>query len=180
MTDVFSRTWLADQLMRRAARRMRRRHPDWAAAMVAEGEALVSGGERLAWAAGCLDASYRAAETSEAALYAPALLVGVGGMILYQWSADESLVTLVVLALICLALGALSPRRLWLSALPVGLVVAAVNVFETLTGVHPAYETARHGLAHNLRWVVLVAPALMAVAAGRFARSRLGGHPLSP
>jgi hypothetical protein len=53
------------------------------------------------------------------------------------------------------------------------LVVAGVNAFETLTGVRPAYEDVAHSLQHDAKWLVLVAPALLAAAVGGYAGLKL-------
>ena len=63
-------------------------------------------------------------------------------------------------------LGVLQPRRFWISGAAIGLVVAAVNTFETISGVRPAYETYQHTFLHDARWAVLVAPALIASGVG--------------
>jgi hypothetical protein len=118
-------------------------------------------------------ATYRASEGLTGASYYAALAIGVAIMTAYQWSADESLMTVAVLSLIGLTLGALEPRRAWVSGLLVGLVVTGVNAFETLSGVRPPYEDAAHSLMHDARWLVLLAPALAASTAGGLARRKL-------
>ena len=91
--------------------------------------------------------------------------LAVAAMALYQWSADEGPITLSILA--ALALGILRPSRFLVSGAAVGLVVCAVNSFETFSGVRPAYELHQHSWAHDLRWLTLIAPALLSSALGR-------------
>ena len=163
---------LADLLLSHATNRLRRRHPEWADAMASESSALL-GDDRLRWSAGCAVASYRAPGALDWIAYPAALLVGVMLMSAYQWSADESLRTVAVLTIIGAALGVLQPRRALVSGGAVGLVVAAVNGFETITGVRPAYETTAHSLLHDARWTILIAPALIASVVGGFAGRKL-------
>jgi hypothetical protein len=101
------------------------------------------------------------------------LTLSVALMTACQWSVDEGVLTLAVLTLLGLALGLVEPRRPLVSGLLVGLVVAGVNVFETLTGVRPAYEDASHSLQHDAKWLVLVAPALFAATVGGYAGLKL-------
>jgi hypothetical protein len=157
---------LSALLMAHAADRLRRRHPEWVQAMVSEGSALLSEDERLRWSAGCAFASYRAPGSFEGAMYPAALAGAVMLMTAYQWSADESLRTVAVICLTGLALGVLRPRRYLVSGAAVGLVVAAVNSFETVGGLRPAYETTAHSLQHDARWMVFIAPGLIASAIG--------------
>ncbi len=161
-----ARRWLAARLIRHAERRLRQIRPDWADAMIGETRLLESDGERLRWAAGCALASYRTPESLAGAAYPAALLLGIAGMAGYQWSADESLRTLVLLGLVGLIVGVVGPRRVLVSGIAIGLVVAAVNGFETISGLRPAYETKAHSLAHDARWLVMVAPALLAATVG--------------
>jgi hypothetical protein len=165
--------WLAARLMAHGLSRLGRRQPQWAQAMAGEAAYIATDDERLRWAAGCAIASYRASEGPAVAVYCAAVAIGVALMTAYQWSADESMTTVAVLTAIGLALGALEPRRVRVSGLLVGLVVAGVNAFETLTGVRPPYEDAAHTLIHDARWLVLLAPSLAAATAGGFARSTL-------
>ena len=168
---------LTELLMRHATNRLRRGRPEWADAMLNEGAALASDNERLRWAAGCAIASYRAPTVMGSAIYPAALSLGVGVMIVYEWSADESLRTLAVLGLIGLILGLVGPRRVWLSGVAVGSVVAAVSAFEALSGLRPGYETHLHTLAHCSQWLVLIAPALITSALGGFAARTLRAGP---
>jgi hypothetical protein len=130
--------------------------------MLAEEASIPSEWEKLAWAIGLL----RAAIGVRDLLYPLALLLSVLAMTLYQWSADESIVTLIVLSLLALAMGFLRPGRFLLSGAAVGVVVAAVNGFETASGIRPAYETYVHSLSHDLRWLALLVPAVASSAAG--------------
>lgn len=157
---------LAGTMVRVAAARLRRRRPEWAEALLAEQAHLPESHGGLAWAAGSL----RAVLLLEDA-YPWALALALAAMALYQWSADESLITLCVMAALCLMLGCLRPSRFVLSGLAVGAVVAAVNAFETLTGIRPAYETYNHTWAHDLRWLWLVPPAVLSSALGRQANA---------
>jgi hypothetical protein len=157
------RLWLADALVRAAARRLRHRHPDWADAMIGEHASLGGHRDQLGWALGSLRASF----ALEDVFYPAGLLISVMAMTLYQWSADESLVTLLVLSGLGLTLGLLWPTRFLISGVAVGMVVAAVNSFETLSGFRPAYEIYHHTWTHDLRWLLLVLPALASSALGR-------------
>ena len=170
---------LAELLMRGAATRLRRRYPDFAEAMVCEAQAL-GDTERLRWAVGCLAASFRAPGMAEVFAYPLALAAGVAAMVAYQWSADESLLTLALTCAIGLCLGLIDPRRFLLSGLAVGVVVTGVNAFESITGILPAYEAASHGLVRNLRWLVLAPPAVLCAAAGRELALRLHGRASTP
>jgi hypothetical protein len=165
--------WLAARLLAHGSSRLGREKSQWADAMAGEAAYIATDEERLRWAAGCAIASYRASEGLTGASYYAALAIGVAIMTAYQWSADESLMTVAVLSLIGLTLGALEPRRAWVSGLLVGLVVTGVNAFETLSGVRPPYEDAAHSLMHDARWLVLLAPALAASTAGGLARRKL-------
>jgi hypothetical protein len=164
---------LAELLMSHAAGRLRGERPEWAAAMMSESAALGCDEDRVRWSAGCAVASYRAPGAFNGAIYPAALACGIALMGAYQWSTDESLGTVAVLSLIGLALGALQPRRNLTSGVAIGLVVAAVNSFETITGMRPAYETAAHSLLHDARWIVLIAPGLIASVVGGYAGRKL-------
>ena len=157
------RRWLADGLMRAATARIRRSHPDWARAMLSEHASLSDRHDQLGWAFGSLRASLAIGN----AVYPAVLALAVAGMGCYQWSADESLITLLVLSSLALLLGVLRPRRFLLSGVAVGVVVCAVNSFETASGVRPAYEVYHHTWGHNLRWLALLAPALLCSLLGR-------------
>ena len=157
---------LADLLMEHAARRLRRQRPEWAEAMLNESAQLNSDDERLLWSSGCACASYRTPETLHALAYFAALAAGVMLMSAYQWSADESLMTVAVICLIGVALGLLEPRRSLISGVAIGAVVAAVNGFETLARVRPAYEIRFHTLLHDAKWTVFIAPAVVACIVG--------------
>ena len=52
------RHWMADELVRLAAARMRRRHPEWADAIVSENAYLSDQPDHLGWAAGSFKASF--------------------------------------------------------------------------------------------------------------------------
>jgi len=160
------RSWLAEQLNRDAAGRMRRRYPDWADAMVSENAALAGHDDQLNWAFGAWWASLTLGEVMEV-LYPALLLAAVAAMVLYQWSADESLITLSIITGLGLVLGFLRPERFLVSGVAVGLVVAGVNIFETVSGIRPAYEVFAHSLVHDLRWLLLIAPALVGAVIGR-------------
>ena len=166
------RRQFSEQLARLAVRHMRARHPEWADALAAEGEA-VDERDQLRWAVGCAVASLRVSGAADVAAYPAALAAGVLALTAYQWSADESVFTIGLVSLLGLALGLLEPRRVLMSGLAVGVVVAGVNAFETITGVLPAYEAERHTLIHDLRWTLLAAPALLTAIAGRAVALRL-------
>ncbi len=159
---------LAGTIVAMAASRLRRRHPAWAEALIAEQAHLPEPRGELAWAAGSL----RAALSLEDA-YPWSLALALAAMAFYQWSADESLITLCVMTALCLMLGCLRPSRFVLSGLAVGAVVAAVNAFETLTGIRPAYEAHHHSWVHDLRWLWLIPPAVLSSALGRQANARV-------
>ena len=167
-------------LLASAARRLRGTRPDWADAMRAEADACTSGRDRLGWASGCWVASLRASSDGDGTAYAAALLSGVGLMTAYEWTADESRVTVMVLGLVAMALGALRPRRALLSGVLVGLVVAGVIGFEALSGLRPAYEMRAQTLVGSLRWLILLLPALSAAALGALIGRRLRSVRLSP
>jgi len=164
--DADAGRWLATLLLRHAAGRLRRRRPEWADAMVSETAGLASVGDQLRWAAGCAVASYRAPGGMAWAAYPLVLSLCVVVMTAYQWSADESLRTLLLVALLSVALGLFRPGCFLVSGVAVGLVVAGVNIFETISGVRPAYEATAHSLSHDVRWAFLLAPALIAASIG--------------
>jgi hypothetical protein len=159
---------LADLLTRMAAARLKDEHPEWARAMLNERENLGDRDDALAWAFGCLRASWAATDAVQM-LYPVVLIAGAGLMVGFEWFADQTLAAAVLLGALGLALGLISPRRVWLSALAVGLVVAGAVALERVTGVRPASEIYEHSLVSSLRWTILVAPALAATAVGSFA-----------
>ena len=165
----------SDWLLESAARRLQGERADWARAMLAEAECCQSGRDRVAWAWGCWVASLRASAGLEAA-YAAALLSGLGLMAGYEWSADESRATVVVLGSVALVLGALWPRRALLSGGLVGLVVTLVIGFEALSGLRPSYEHQAQTLAQSARWLVLLAPALCCAVLGARVGPALDGR----
>jgi hypothetical protein len=134
--------------------------------MLNEHASLKDSAYQLHWASGALWASLELA-AAEGALYPLLLTLSIAAMAFYQWSADESLITLLIMSFLGLVLGLLQPGRFMVSGVAIGAVVAAVNCFETLSGIRPAYEVLAHSLAHNLRWLVLVLPGLCSSAAGR-------------
>jgi hypothetical protein len=93
----------------------------------------------------------------------------------FEWRTDEAMVTLAVLVMASGGLGALRPRLFWASALVLGSVVAILNLFTTLTGLRPIYESAAeakaHGAAYGISLAVLIVPALAAAAIGAAART---------
>jgi len=167
MTIAFgSKHRLADLLMGHATARLHRARPEWADAMANERAFLSADDERLRWSAGCAVASYRAPHTFDWAVYPAALFACVMVVIAYQWSADEGLGTLTVIALTGLLLGMLRPERNLISSVAIGLVVSAVNGFETISGIRPAYEIRAHDLMHDAKWLLFIAPALIACVIG--------------
>ncbi len=166
-------TWLADQIGQLAARRLHERHPEWAAAMLAEQAELQTAPGHLSWAFGALVASVRATECDLS--YLGALAAGVLAMTVYQWTMDESLLTVAAVCVIGLCLGCFKPRSYLLSGVAIGAVVAAVNAFETLTGIRPTYEAYHHSLARVLAFSILVPPAVFASAVGRRLHFLLSG-----
>lgn len=172
---------LGDLLLRRAASRLRRTRPEWAQAMLSEAERMESG-ERLRWAVGGWLVACRTPEAARSAAYGLGLLASVLGMAAYQWSADESLVTLGLACALVAALVLANPARVVVPALTVGLVVFAVNLLGTLTGVQPAYETHAHSVLHDLRWTLMAAPVLAVATLARWTADRItpsscGGRP---
>ena len=165
------RDWVADRLTRLAARRLRSRHPEWADAVLSENESLRDQPEQLDWAWGTLRASV--AVEHQDLLYPAMLGLSVATMIVYQWCADESLATVLLLLALSLCLGLLRPRYFLLSGLAVGAVVAAVNGFEGVSGIRPAYEVHPRTLMNCVHWLVLVLPAMAGSAAGRVLALRL-------
>jgi hypothetical protein len=161
-------------LMASAAARMRASHPDWAEAMLAEAEMCEGERDRLAWAAGCWMASLREAPRLCAIAYAVALAAGAGLMAAYEWSSDESRVTVCILGLIALVLGAVRPRQAVLSGAVVGLVVAGVIGFEAVSGIRPWYEVRAQTLGDSLGWTILLAPAVCSALLGAQIGRRLG------
>ena len=146
-----------------AAQRLRRRHPDWADAMMSEQQNLPEGEEPLAWAWGSLWASFRLSGAPFSLLLAAA----IAALVLYQWSSDESLITVAFVTARALLLGAARPSRSVVSALILGSVVCGVNAFETASGVRPVYEQHLSSWAHDAVWLWFVAPAMAGAAVGR-------------
>lgn len=170
----------SEWLLASAAGRMQGTRAEWAEAMMAEADMCQSKRDRLRWAFGCWVASLRMSISPGAIAYSTALAAGLGLMTWYEWSADEGGVTVVVLGLITLVLGALRPRQAMISGAVLGLVVAGVIGFEALTGIRPAYEAGAQTLAHSLYWLILLAPALSAASVGgRIGRQLRGTRPLS-
>ncbi len=169
------RIWLADRFTEAAARRLSRTHPDWAEAVRSEHLGLKGHRDQLGWAIGAFGASFSVPRTMEA-LYPIALPAALTAMTLYQWSADENPLTLLMLALTSLGLGLISPRRYLVSGILVGGVVAMVLGFETLSGILPVYEKRHHSLMQDLIWLVLLVPTLGASALGRTLGLRLQTH----
>lgn len=158
-------TLLAERFTRLASRRMQRRYPEWAVAIEREHDSLAGGEGQLRWAFGALQASFALAPPDVS--YPAALGLSLAAMTLYQWSADEGLMTVVVLSGLGLALGFLRPKWFLVSGLAVGVVVAAVNGFEWLSGIRPDYETYPRTVANSVQWLSLVIPAIASSAAGR-------------
>ncbi len=157
-------------LLAAAAARMRKTAPEWADAMLAEAENCPSDRDRLAWAWGCWIASLRASFDAQSAAYRLALAAGLGAIGAYEWSADENLLTVILVSLITLGLAALQPRQAMRSGVLIGVTVAAIVGFEAASGIRPAYEAHTQTLASSLYWLVLLVPALCAAALG----ARLG------
>jgi hypothetical protein len=166
------RYWLADHLTRAAAARLRPRHSDWADAVISEHASLADTDDRLRWAIGSWFASLDVTLSVDA-FYPLLLTVSIATMTLYQWSVDESAATVMVLALLGLLLGLLSPRRFLASGLALGAVVATVTAFEALSGIRPAYEVHVHSLLHSTRWLIFILPTLFSSAVGRQLNLRL-------
>jgi hypothetical protein len=168
---VIVRDWIADRLTRLAASRLSRSHPDWARAILSEHQCIEGNDERLRWALGTFRASLSVPETG---LVYPALLtLAVSAMALYQWSWDEGVMTWMVMGGLGACLGFLRPKQFLFSGLAIGLVVAGVTGFESLSGIRPAYETHPRTLAHCLHWLILVIPGLASSAMGRQIRLHL-------
>lgn len=144
--------------------------------MLSEAEGL-TGGERLRWAVGGWLAAHRTPEAARAGAYGLGLLASVGAMAVYQWSADEGPVTLGLACALTAALVLVNPARVVTPALCVGLVVFAVNLMGTVTGVQPTYETHAHSVVHDLRWTLFVGPVLASAVLARWAAGRLVPSP---
>jgi hypothetical protein len=158
--------WLAERLTDAAARRLSRSHPDWAEAIRGEHLGLAEHSDQLSWAIGAFGASFVVPGALKT-FYPVALAAALTVMTLYQWSADENLLTLLMLTTLNLGLGLISPQRYLVSGILVGGVVAAVLVFETLSGILPGYEKRHHNLLQDLCWLGLLLPTLGASALGR-------------
>ena len=154
--------WLAEGCARLAIRRLDRRFSDWGAALAAEQDAISCPWRKVLWAFGAVRASLQVEPPD--LLYPVSLLLGVSAMGLYQWGADESFITLLLLVALSATLGFVRPARYFASGLTIGLVVAGVTGFEALSGVRPAYETHVYNLVHCLRWLALAGPAILGSA----------------
>jgi hypothetical protein len=116
----------------------------------------------------------------EAPMKAYLMALGCAALVIgfFEWRTDEDAVTLMVLVTASGALGALRPGLFWLSALALGSVVAVLNLFTTLTGLRPVYETAAqakaHGVAYGVSLAILIVPALAAAGVGAFVRRSMG------
>ena len=166
-----ARDWLADWLTQRAASRLSRDYPDWAAAIRGEHASIHDKEDRLGWAFGVFRASLFPPETDFS--YFVLLTCAILLMALYQWSFDEGVATLLTLGGLGVCLGFFRPQHFLLSGLAIGLVVTAVIGFESMSGIRPVYEIYPRTLAHCIHWLILVIPALISSAAGRQIRLKL-------
>jgi hypothetical protein len=157
---------LAAWLLASAGARMGARRAEWGRAMLAEAEMCEGPRARLGWAWGCWVASLRAPRAFGGAAYGASLLAGLAAMTAYEWSADESQMTVLVLAGLAMALGALRPRQAVLSGSLLGLVVAGVMAFEVLSGIRPEYERQTQTFAQSIHWMILLVPSLGAAGFG--------------
>ena len=76
-----------------------------------------------------------------------------------------------------MALGFVEPSRSVFSGVVLGLVVAVTNGFETLTGIRPAYELYNHSWTHDLRWLLLILPAMASSLLGKKVALKLLDRP---
>jgi hypothetical protein len=136
--------------------------------MLVEADLCENEAERFRWALGCWLASVRASFGAGECVYSAALATGMVVMAGYEWWADESRMTVFILSLVALVLGALRPRQAVLSGALVGLVVAGTIIFEAASGIRPAYEAQAQTLAHGLFWLILLVPAVSSAAVGRW------------
>jgi hypothetical protein len=158
----------AQAILRHVKARAGAGQESWAAAMEAESQQPKSARERLAWAFGCLFASYRMKPPFAALGYALGLVLAMGVVGLFNWRADEGGIDMGVLVLSSLLLGLALPRRAWLSGLLVGLVIFAQSVFAAVSGLHPIWEKTPALLQKDpdFSLLVLVVPALLASLLG--------------
>jgi hypothetical protein len=154
------------RLLASAASRMRKRHADWADAMLAEAEFCATSHDRFIWAWGCWMASLRASFRLSEMFYTIALVSGLAVVAVYEWCADESTMTVIILAVVALILGALRPRQALFSGALLGMVVTTILCFEALSGIRPTYKTQAQTPLQSLHWLVLLAPALTAASLG--------------
>lgn len=104
-----------------------------------------------------------------------ALLVVLGGaLILYvEWHTDEVMVTLAVLLLVAIGLGAARPRAAIYSGIAIGLVLSLAYLVVTLSGrFQPLYQVAPPSLTDVAILSALVLPAIAAAMIGAWARRR--------
>jgi hypothetical protein len=159
---------LAQAILRHVKARAVAGQAGWAAAMEAESQQPKSSRERLAWALGCLVASYRMKPPLGALGYVLGLLLAMGLVGLFNWRADEGGIDMGVLVISSLVLGVALPRMAWLSGLLVGLVIFSQSVFAAATGLHPVWvkTPALMQKDPDFSLLILVAPALVAALLG--------------
>jgi hypothetical protein len=104
--------------------------------------------------------------------YALVLLTVLAAVAFMECSTDEDMVTMPTILAAGGLLGFLFRRHFLLSGVLVGLVVPTVALFSQKTGWHPAYETASVAASHGPRYaaslLILVIPAIIAAAIGRW------------
>ena len=98
-------------------------------------------------------------------LYLFGVGAGVGAVTVFEWRTDEDTITLGVILLASLILGALRARAFWLTGIVLGASVYAIDLFARVSGLHPIYEHAAKTPADPTT-LVLVVPALVAAGIG--------------
>jgi hypothetical protein len=152
-------------LMRLAVGLMPDDQREWGIAMQNEVDHVGRGPQGLAWALGCLWTAVAQRLAPRPWLYLFALAVGIALVGFFEWRTDEATVTLSVILLASLILGALKARAFWLTGVLIGATVYAVDLFARLSGLHPIYEHAARTPADPTTLVLMV-PALIAAAVG--------------
>lgn len=163
--------FLSDAILRHVKARAGAGQAAWAAAMEAESLAVKTPRERLAWALGCLVASYRMKPPFKALGRAAFLLLAMGLVGLFNWRVDEGGVDMGILLVCSVAVGVALAKRAWLGGLLVGLVIPMQSVFSALTGLRPVFEkgAALAPRGPDFTLLVLVIPAVLAALFGGWA-----------
>lgn len=99
-------------------------------------------------------------------LYLLAMGFGVALVALLEWRTDEDTVTLSVILLSSLALGAMRARSFWVAGLLIGASVFLADLFAQVIGQHPIYVHTAKPFAADPSTLALIGPALIASAMG--------------